>query len=227
MNQPANQFEWFAAWVNEHLVLTLTFARPTTTDQMFRTFGADAGLAELLTAEQAAQVETPLPGAGAGRPLSARSLELLRRSGASPDRVRALAAARDRSPRPVHKVRVGACGPWTYAVEALTVLGARPEFLEALSRDGGEAFSLCYTPGMSLILYARDGTLRAGLDLMVPHIRFGLDRQHFDSVMSTAGLVADRPLTPAAGAYLVELAFGITIDREMLERLLPGAPLPT
>ena|GEM_PF-4605321 len=220
-----DEFEWLNAWVDQHLSLTLTFARGVSGAEMCRAFGADPDVVETLTFEEAADVQAPGPGGGRG-PLSAWTLHLLRTQGADPARIRALEAVRDGDVRDLHKVRIGECDPWVYAVEVFTTRGAQVATLEALSKDGAEAVSLSYTPTIAVMLYARDGLLLSGIDMTVPHLRYGADGQHFDSVMSAAGLVGNSPMAPAAGARLVQLAFGVTVDREMLERPLPAALLP-
>jgi hypothetical protein len=112
-----------------------------------------------------------------------------------------------------------------YAVEVFTSRGG--EILGAVSRDGGEAFSLCYTPTIEVFTHTRDGTVRCGFDMTVPKIRYGTDEHYFDSLMAYAGFLEPGPASPAAGARLVQRAFGVTLDPELLERPLPAAPLPS
>jgi hypothetical protein len=59
--------------------------------------------------------------------------------------------------------------------------------------------------------------------MTVPHIRYGTDEHYFDSLIADAGFLEPDSAGPAAGALLVQLAFGVTIDPELLERPLPAA----
>jgi hypothetical protein len=118
-------------------------------------------------------------------------------------------------------VRVGERGDWVYAVEDRTSYGY--QMLDVLSGENREAFALCYTQGISLFLYSRDGVMVNGFDMTVPHIRYGHDEHYFDDLLRVAGFADSKPATPAAGARLVQLAFGIHIDQDMLERPLPCA----
>jgi Family of unknown function (DUF6461) len=134
------------------------------------------------------------------------------------------------------KVRVGEHDGWAYAVEHFTVRGARPETLARLSAGGGEAFALWYTAkAFCGVLYAADGELVSGFDLVATNLRWGRDPHRFDTEMAQAGFLGPpEARTPALGARFVRLAFGITLDRQLLQRPLPSyelgpaapAPLP-
>jgi hypothetical protein len=217
-----DELAWFGDWVDQRMTLTLTFARPISAEKMFHAFGADSQSAQPLSYEQSADFMSPTP--SVSRPLAPRALELLKRSGTSPERIRELSTGQAPAP-PGPPVRVGEFDSWTYAVEGLTVRGSKQEILEALSLGQGEALSLCYTQTISTILYARGGRLLAGFDMTVPHIRFGSDQHYFDPFLASAGFAADLPAR-SAGARLVKLAFGITITPDLLEKPLAAAALP-
>jgi hypothetical protein len=118
-------------------------------------------------------------------------------------------------------LRFGAVGPWGYAVEALSVLGADPATLRCLSGNGGEAFALCYTQTIDTFSYANNGRSVFGFDMTLPNRRYGEEPERFAAELEQAGFLDDGVPTPAMGAKFVDLAFGITLDREMLERPLP------
>ena len=124
-------------------------------------------------------------------------------------------------------MRVGELAGWAYAVEHFTARGAETETLCRLSADGGEALALVYTLTISLFKYAADGDYVSGFDLVVPHIRWGRDPHRFEATMEQAGFLRPSPRerAPAMGARFVQLTFGITIDRQMLERPLPSVAL--
>jgi hypothetical protein len=125
------------------------------------------------------------------------------------------------------RVRVGERDGWAYAVEHFTVRGTRPEALARLSAGGGEAFALWYTAkAFCGVLYAADGELVSGVDLLAPDLRWGRDPHRFDAELAQAGFL--RPGVPeprVMGARFVQLAFGVTLDRALLERPLPSYEL--
>ena len=125
------------------------------------------------------------------------------------------------------KVRVGEHDGWTYAVEHFTYRGAAPETLSRLTSGGGEAFALWYTAkAVCGVLYAADGELVSGFDLIATSLRWGRDPHRFDTEMAQAGFL--RPGVPeprAMGARFVRLAFGVTLAPELLERPLPSYEL--
>lgn len=124
------------------------------------------------------------------------------------------------------RVRVGERDGWGYAVEHLTGRGSDERTLRRLSAMGGEAFALCYTLKINIFWYAAAGEMVCGFDLTVPHIRWGPDPHRFDAEMERAGFLRPGVPKPAAmGARFVQLAFGITIDRDMLERPLLSVEL--
>lgn len=126
-----------------------------------------------------------------------------------------------------HRMRVGEHDGWAYAVEHVTARRSLPEVLCRLSAGGGEALSLTYTQTVSSFLYAADGQLVSGFDLVATNIRWGHDPHRFDAAMAAAGFLGPGRRKPAAstGARFLQLAFGITLDRELLERPLPSFEL--
>jgi hypothetical protein len=125
------------------------------------------------------------------------------------------------------QVRVGEVEGWAYAVEHFTARGADSDTLCRLSAPGGEALALVYQQDISAFQYAANGEYVSGFDLVVPHIRWGRDPHRFDATMAQAGFLQPGPRAraPAMGARFVQLTFGITIDRQMLERPLPSFDL--
>jgi hypothetical protein len=122
------------------------------------------------------------------------------------------------------RIRVGEHGGWAYAVEHFTQRGA--ESIERLSAAGSEAFALVYTQTICAFNYAAGGRLVSGFDLTVPHIRWGSEPHRFDSYIERAGFLRPGvPDPPAMGARFVQLAFGITIDQDLLERALPSCEI--
>jgi hypothetical protein len=120
-------------------------------------------------------------------------------------------------------LRVGQQGDWTYAVEHVTTQGFQR--LDALSAGGREAFALLFTQGICLFMYARDGTTINGLDLTVPHIRYGTDGHYFDAALAEVGISSSEPIMPAAAARLVEAVFGLEMTQDMFERPLASVGL--
>jgi Family of unknown function (DUF6461) len=125
---------------------------------------------------------------------------------------------------PTAKVRVGRHGAWTYVVEDLSVASSHPEILEHLSAEG-EAFSLSYTGTIDTFLYARNGVLVTGFDLVVLDSRWGTEPHLFDEQMNAAGFGGPASDGPATAARLIHLLFGIRLDQQMLEGPLLSAPL--
>lgn len=124
------------------------------------------------------------------------------------------------------KVRAGVTGRWGYAVEDVSLLGSNEDVLARLSANDGEAIALVYTQTINTFLYAADGKLVSGFDLTVPHIRYGPEQHRFDEEMQRAGFLPGVvPDPPSMGARLLEIAFGITLDQELLEKRLPTAPV--
>ncbi len=141
--------------------------------------------------------------------------------------VRTFDGADDDPDRP--KVRIGEIDGWAYAVEHFTSRGGHPDTLSRLSAGRGGAFALVYTQTISAFSYAADGEYMCGVDLVVPHIRWGSDPHRFDSELERVRLLrpapGERERAPALGARFVQLAFGVTVDREMLERPLASFDL--
>jgi hypothetical protein len=117
--------------------------------------------------------------------------------------------------------RLGSVGHWTFAVESLSVRGGHSATLRRLSEQDGEAFSLCYTDMVDTFNYANDGRHVSGFDLTVPQIRYGDEPERFSAELERAGFLDARIPTRGMGAIFVEEAFGITLDRELLERPMP------
>jgi hypothetical protein len=117
-------------------------------------------------------------------------------------------------------IRLGTAAPWAYAVVD-SVHGGDWDTLGCLSRNRGDAFSLCYTETIDTFLYANDGRSIFGFDTLVPHIRYGEEPQRFSAELEQAGFLDDGIPTRGMGAKFIELAFGITLDHELLERPLP------
>ena len=179
-----SHYDWFADWVENHVLLTLVAAKGPDAASLLAAFGpavfdqGDRTLQEVL---------------GLSEPT----------------------------------VRIGTTTTgWAYSVETLTVRGGAPDFLQQVSSDGGEAFSLCFTPTISSFLYARDGALVNGFDITGPQFRFGNDEHAFDRQMHAAGLLTgEGPRPKAAVASFVAQTFGLSITRDMLEARLPCATL--
>jgi hypothetical protein len=120
------------------------------------------------------------------------------------------------------RVRVGEHEGWGYAVEGFTQRGLQR--VGHLSVAGGEAFFLGYTLDIGLFQYYAGGEFVSGFDLTVPHVRWGREPHRFEATMAQAGFLGPSLLDPpATGARFVQLTFGITIDRDMLERPLLSA----
>jgi hypothetical protein len=123
-------------------------------------------------------------------------------------------------------VRAGTRGAWGYAVEASSAEGRREDVLASLSRGKGEAFVLSYTPTVQTFVLARDGVTVCAFDLLLPANRWGTDPHALDAQMQAVGIVHPGDDPAAAGSRLIELLTGISLDANLIERPLPGAPLP-
>ena len=192
---PGGDFASFADWVWNQAAMCLTFARGLSREQMLEGFGLGPGRA---------------------------AEETLREADEAAHLARLTSSAGLGRPR----VRVGERDGWGYAVEHLTNRGSEERTLRRLSAMGGEAFALSFTQKIITFWYAAAGERVCGFDLTVPHVRWGPHPHRFDAEMERAGFLRPDPADPVAtGARFVQLAFGITIDREMLERPLLSVEL--
>lgn len=215
------EFEWFTHWVHQRLSLTLTVTTGPSLDGILDAFRADQSSRRQLTWLQAVEFESddaPSPVV----PLSARSIELLKRQGRTPAEIQEVAEARQAQRPPV--LRVGRFGDWTAVIEQSTTRGADQDVLEATSAAGATSLAYCFTQTIAVLLFARDGALVSGFDTTVPTIRWGPNQGYFDDLL--ARVVGDaRPVAPAEVAQILKDGFDVSIERAVLEGPLPAATL--
>lgn len=137
--------------------------------------------------------------------------------------VQTLAEAEE-DPHP-YRVRVGEAHGWSYAVEGSTAVGGMPDTLAQVSAFG-EAASLCLMPTVQTLLYARAGQLVSGIDLVVTNSRYGVEPYRFDSEIRSAGLLEANTDVNQAGALLLTLVTGFTVEQPFLEGPLLSGKLP-
>lgn len=215
------EFEWFTDWVHQRLSLTLTVTTNPSSDGVLDAFRADPSSGGQLTLLQAAELQ-PNDAPSPVVPLSARSIELLKRQGRTPEEIQEVAEARQ-SPRPP-VLRVGRFGDWTAVIEQSTTRGADQGVLEATPRAGATSLAYCFTQKIVVLLFARDGALVSGFDTTVPTIRWGPNQGYFDDLL--ARVVGEaRPVAPAEVAQILKDGFDVSIERTVLEGPLPAATL--
>jgi hypothetical protein len=86
---------------------------------------------------------------------------------------------------------------------------------------GSEAFNLTYTIDIDTFSYYADGEWLFGLELGTT-TRYGSDQHRFDDLAEHAGITSRSDPTYVSGPRFVQLAFGITLTRELFERDLPS-----
>ncbi|NEK60217.1 hypothetical protein GCU56_20375 [Geodermatophilus sabuli] len=174
-------YDWFADWVEDHVMVTLTATRGPDAARLlaeFGRYGFDQG-ERTLDATYALYEPT---------------------------------------------VRIGSAGAWVYAVEPSTVHGGDPAFSQRLTADGGDALAFCLTATIRALHHCRDGEYVFGVDIDLPHVRWGRDEHAYDQQMADAGLLTrDGPRPVAAAAGFVDRVFGFPVSRGMLEARLPCA----
>ena len=107
-------------------------------------------------------------------------------------------------------------------MEHFTTVGSFDDTLHRLSVGGGEALSLVYTQTISVFMYAKNGVLVNGFDLVVPGFRYGTEEHRFDATMERAGFLGPgRTVSTTMGARFVQLTFGLTLDLHVLTLPLP------
>jgi hypothetical protein len=77
------------------------------------------------------------------------------------------------------------------------------------------------------VIYARDGSKLSGFDMTVPHIRYGPQPHRFDAEMENSASfnTVGVPEPEAMGARLLQIAFEITLERDLLEQPLKSVEL--
>ncbi|MGH9223065.1 MAG: hypothetical protein ACRD2W_04620 [Acidimicrobiales bacterium] len=121
-------------------------------------------------------------------------------------------------------IRAGEHQGWGYTVQTTIDLDVYYEQLGRLSLRG-EAFALIYTLSSVTFAHASDGSPTWFFDMTTPSLR---ERNAlFEAAISEAGFDDGLPHAGIKGARFVELAFGITLTRDMIEGSLPSVVRPT
>ncbi|WP_432927984.1 DUF6461 domain-containing protein [Microbispora sp. CA-135349] len=123
---------------------------------------------------------------------------------------------------------------WTVAYEYCGWEGARTELQRELSRDGGEAVTVCrHDYGHDRFSYSVDGELVTSFDPMFPEDRWGAAPDRLLSDMAELGLDPDRaPGEPVANRIAAALALagrvsGVLVSEDDLTWPMLGARITT
>lgn len=128
-----------------------------------------------------------------------------------------------RADRPT--VRAGEQEGWAYTVQtALDVADREDDQLGRLSL-GGEAFALVYILSSVTFAYASNQGPTWFFDMTLPRLREPNPR--FEAAIAEAGFLDGLPRAGINGPRFVELAFGVTLTRAMIEGPLPSIARPT
>ena len=120
------------------------------------------------------------------------------------------------------RVRAGSTAGWGFGMGDLDWRRDFEELVVRASHTNDEAFCLSFTATISGFFYANSRGVVSGFDLTVPHIRWGTAPDRFAADIEAAGFLSEISDPPAMSARLVRIAFGVTIDPDLLT-----GPLPT
>jgi hypothetical protein len=74
-----------------------------------------------------------------------------------------------------------------------------------------------------MFMYAKNGVLVNGFDLVVPGFRYGTEEHCFDATMEHAGFLGPgRTVKTTMGARFLQLTFDFTLDLHLLTMPLPS-----